>query len=154
MLSQKRSRRRPTPSRTCLCVRRSWRSIRSCSFYYLCGLGVRFRPFPNFKYASMASTRRISTVAPSSRPHESPRVSRGESRETVSINTGPLRTISLQSVRNRMWINSTIPALPPFSCRVRRYGSLPISVSSRESSSKRKKARLEGRLQNLSLIHI
>ena len=47
-----------------------------------------------------------------------------------------------------MWINSTIPALPSFSCRVRGDGCVPVSVRRRESSSKSKGKRLEGRLQN------
>ena len=50
-----------------------------------------FRTFPNFKVASMASTRRHATAAPSPRPHESPRVSRG-SRGRVATVSVPRRS--------------------------------------------------------------
>jgi hypothetical protein len=38
-------------------------------------LSVCFRTFLNFKFASMASTRRDATATPSTRPSERPRVS-------------------------------------------------------------------------------
>ena len=50
-----------------------------------------FRTFPNFKVASMASTRRHATAAPSPRPHESPRVSR-ESHGRVATVSVPHRS--------------------------------------------------------------
>ena len=73
---------------------------------------------------------------------------RRRSRETVSINTGPLRAARLSRLRCGLRPDGGVPALPSFSCCVRRYWCLLTRVRRRESRSKSKKERLEGRLQN------
>ena len=70
---------------------------------------------------------------------------RRQSRETVSINTGPLRAAGLPIHGNRLRPDGRVPALPPLSCGLRRDWSVFTRECRGQSRRESQEERLEGR---------